>query len=73
MVRLYDWAGRTELPPEAQALAEEGLAVVGKRGRQAAWRNIKLGNDVLGACARISWQRAPATFSLVCSTQHSRY
>jgi hypothetical protein len=69
MVRLYDWAGRTELPPEAQAEAE--LAVVGKRGRQGEWRNIKLGNDVLGRCASISWQRdtqrpAQGSFTLLC-------
>lgn len=67
VVRLYDWAGRTQLPPEAQAETE--LAVVGKRGRQGAWRNLKLGNDVLGACASLSWQRVPAIFTLVCPTQ----
>lgn len=72
VVRLYDWAGRTELPPDAQAQAEDGLAVVGKRGRQGAWRNIKLGHDVLGACASISWQRTPAAFTLVCPDQPSR-
>jgi hypothetical protein len=67
VVRLYDWAGRTSLPPDAQAETE--LAVVGKRGRQGAWRNIKLGSDVLGACASISWQRVPAAFTLICPAQ----
>ncbi|OYQ32002.1 hypothetical protein CHU93_04000 [Sandarakinorhabdus cyanobacteriorum] len=69
LVRLYDWAGRTNLPPEAQAETE--LAVVGKRGRQGAWRNIKLGRDVLGACASIGWQRDAerpqlSSFTLLC-------
>lgn len=57
VVRLFDWAGRTSLPPEAQAETE--LAVVGKRGRQGAWRNIKLGQDVIFTCASIGWQRTP--------------
>jgi len=69
VVRLYDWAGRTSLPPEAQAETE--LAVVGKRGRQGAWRNIKLGNDVLGACASLAWRRDTqrpelGSFTLLC-------
>ena len=69
VVRLYDWAGRTTLPPDAQAETE--LAVVGKRGRQGAWRNIKLGRDVLAACASISWQREAqrpeqGSFTLLC-------
>jgi hypothetical protein len=56
-VRLFDWAGRTELPPDADA--EAGLAVVGRRGRQGEWRNVKLGADVLAACASVTLQRDP--------------
>jgi hypothetical protein len=54
-VRLFDWAGRSELPPDAEA--DDAALVVGKRGRQGAWRNLKLGRDVLGGCASFSWQR----------------
>jgi hypothetical protein len=43
--------------------------VTGKRGRQRGWPSLKLGRDALGSCASISWQRAPATFWLVCPTQ----
>jgi hypothetical protein len=57
-VRLFDWAGKAELPPDAEA--DDAALVVGKRGRQGAWRNLKLGRDVLGGCASISWQRDPA-------------
>ena len=71
VVRLYDWAGRTALPADAQAETE--LAVVGKRGRQGAWRNIKLGRDVLAACASIGWRREAkrpeqGSFTLLCAT-----
>lgn len=68
-VRLFDWAGRTELPPDAEA---DGAALVtGRRGRQGAWRNLKLGRDVLGSCASFSWQRGTvdrgaARLELVC-------
>jgi hypothetical protein len=54
-VRLFDWAGKAELPPDAEA--DDAALVVGKRGRQGAWRNLKLGRDVLGGCASFSWQR----------------
>lgn len=54
-VRLFDWAGKAELPPDAEA--DDAALVVGKRGRQGAWRNLKLGRDVLGRCASISWSR----------------
>jgi hypothetical protein len=63
-VRLFDWAGSTALPPDADA--EDGLAAVGRRGRQGAWRNVKLGADVLAGCASISWQRQPAELALTC-------
>jgi len=56
--RLFDWAGKAELPPDAEA--DDAALVIGKRGRQGAWRNLKLGRDVLGRCASISWQRDPA-------------
>lgn len=55
-VRLFDWAGRSELPPD-DAQPDEALPVVGKRGRQGAWRNVKLGRDVFGQCASITLQR----------------
>lgn len=68
-VRLFDWAGKAELPPEAQA--DDAALVVGKRGRQGAWRNLKLGRDVLGRCASIAWQRDAGDpergrFELIC-------
>jgi len=64
VVRLFDWAGRTSLPPDADPQAE--LTVTGKRGRQDRWANVKLGHDVLSACAGFDWQRAPARFRLIC-------
>lgn len=63
-VRLFDWAGRSELPPDADA--GEDLTVTGRRGRQRGWPILKLGRDVLGACASIAWQPQPGQFSLVC-------
>lgn len=68
-VRLFDWAGRSTLPPDADP--EPGLAVVGKRGRQDEWRNLKLGTDVLGRCASLVWRREPGrpdrgSITLVC-------
>ena len=56
-VRLFDWAGKAELPPDADA--GEGQMVIARRGRQRGWAILKLGNDVLGRCASISWQRDP--------------
>ena len=54
-VRLFDWAGKAELPPAAES---DGAALVtGKRGRQRGWPILKLGRDVLGRCASINWQR----------------
>ncbi|MBU6164506.1 MAG: hypothetical protein KGQ52_00075 [Alphaproteobacteria bacterium] len=63
-VRLFDWAGRTSLPPDADPAAE--LTVTGTRGRQDQWANAKLGRDVLAACASLRWSREPAQFTLVC-------
>lgn len=54
-VRLYDWAGKAQLPPDADS--DEAALVTGKRGRQRGWPILKLGRDVLGRCASISWQR----------------
>jgi hypothetical protein len=64
MVRLFDWAGRTSLPPDSDGEAE--LTVTGKRGRQDRWANIKLGSDVLSRCASLVWTRNPAQFQLTC-------
>lgn len=55
-VRLYDWAGKAELPPDA-AHSDEAM-VTGKRGRQRGWPILKLGRDMLGQCASLTWQRA---------------
>ena len=54
-VRLFDWAGKAELPPDAEG--DEAALVTGKRGRQRGWPILKLGRDVLGRCASIAWQR----------------
>lgn len=54
-VRLYDWAGRAELPPDADA--DDAAVVIGKRGRQRGWPILKLGHDVLSGCASITWRR----------------
>jgi hypothetical protein len=54
-VRLFDWAGRSQLPPDADG--DDGLTVTGSRGRQRGWPILKLGRDVLAGCASLSWQR----------------
>ncbi len=64
-VRLFDWAGRSNLPPDADPDAE--LTAVGKRGRQGSWAVLKLGQDVIAACASIRWQRSPAQLELTCA------
>ncbi|WP_156256396.1 pepsin/retropepsin-like aspartic protease family protein, partial [Sandarakinorhabdus oryzae] len=56
-VRLFDWAGKAELPPDADA--SEGDMVTGKRGRQRGWPILKLGRDVLASCANLTWHRDP--------------
>lgn len=54
-VRLFDWAGKAQLPLDAES--DEAALVTGKRGRQRGWPILKLGRDVLGRCASIAWQR----------------
>lgn len=56
-VRLFDWAGKAELPPDADA--SEDAMVTGKRGRQRGWPILKLGRDVLAGCASLTWRRDP--------------
>jgi len=65
-VRLFDWAGKAELPPETDAQGA-AVTVVGRRGRQRGWPVLKLANDVLNSCASIAWQREPARFQLICA------
>jgi hypothetical protein len=64
LVRLFDWAGNTSLPPDADPNAD--LVVTGSRGRQGRWANVKLGHDVLAVCAQYGWQRTPPEMILVC-------
>ncbi len=64
MVRLFDWAGRSQLPPDADA--DSALTVTSSRGRQDRWTNVKLGADLLAGCASISWHRRPAELVLEC-------
>ncbi len=68
-VRLFDWAGKAQLPPDAES--DEAALVTGKRGRQRGWPILKLGRDVLGRCASIAWQRDASDpergrFELIC-------
>lgn len=56
-VRLFDWAGKAQLPPDADA--GEGAMVTGRRGRQRGWPILKLGRDVLANCASLTWRRDP--------------
>jgi hypothetical protein len=63
-VRLFDWAGRSELPPDSDE--EQTLTVTGSRGRQRGWPILKLGADALGACASLAWDQPLARFTLVC-------
>jgi len=63
-VRLFDWAGRSELPPDTDE--EQTLTVTGSRGRQRGWPILKLGADALGACASLAWDQPLARFTLQC-------
>lgn len=56
-VRLFDWAGKAQLPPDADGAG--GAVVTARRGRQRGWPILKLGSDVLSVCASIGWQRDP--------------
>jgi hypothetical protein len=58
-VRLFDWAGRADLPPDTDV--SEGAMVTGSRGRQSGWPILKLGRDVLDGCASITWRRDVGT------------
>lgn len=64
-VRLFDWSGKAELPPEADP-DQTAVTVLGRRGRQRGWPVLKLGSEVLNTCASIAWQREPARWRLVC-------
>jgi hypothetical protein len=63
-VRLFDWAGRSELPPDTDA--EQTLTVTGSRGRQRGWPILKLGADALGGCASLAWDQPMARLTLLC-------
>ena len=63
-VRLFDWAGRSELPPDTDA--EQTLTVTGSRGRQRGWPILKLGADALGSCASLAWDQPLARVTLLC-------
>lgn len=64
-VRLFDWAGRADLPPEADP-DQAAVTVVGRRGRQRGWPVLKLGNDLLATCASIAWNRQTMIWQLQC-------
>ena len=65
LVRLYDWAGRSALPPDAD---DDGTATItGRRGRQRGWPVLKIGQDRLAGCASLEYQAGPpARLLLVC-------
>jgi hypothetical protein len=64
-VRLFDWAGAADLPPDA-GTDRAALTVIGRRGRQRGWPVLKLGDDVLGRCASLRWLREPGQLQLAC-------
>lgn len=64
-VRLYDWAGKADLPPEADP-ENSAVTIVGRRGRQRGWPVLKLGGDVLDACASVGWQSQTKMWQLTC-------
>lgn len=63
-VRLFDWSGSAELPPDADPDAP--LTVTASRGRQRGWPILKLGADVLADCAEITWRRTGSEMALTC-------
>lgn len=65
-VRVFDWTGTAQLPPDADASADTGAVVTGSRGRQRGWPILKLGRDALAGCASISWQPQGKLISLTC-------
>lgn len=64
-VRLFDWAGKADLPPEADP-ENAAVTVIGRRGRQRGWPVLKLGGDVLDACASIAWDGQAKIWQLMC-------
>jgi hypothetical protein len=64
-VRLFDWAGGADLPPDA-GTDRAALTVIGRRGRQRGWPVLKLGDDVLGRCASLRWRREAGEWLLTC-------
>ena len=62
--RVFDWSGNTSIP-DADLLPGEAI-VAGRAGAQREWAKLAIGNDHLGACAEIVWQRLPLTMELVC-------
>lgn len=63
-VRLFDWSGSAELPPDSDPDAP--LTVTASRGRQRGWPILKLGADVLDGCAEIAWRAASSEIALTC-------
>ena len=56
-VRLFDWAGSADLPPDADA---------GGEAEAVGWPILKLGRDALAGCASITWQPQGKQISLAC-------
>lgn len=63
-VRLFDWAGARQLPPDSDPDAP--LLVSKRLGDQRGWAMLQLGADVLAPCAEISWRRSPPELALTC-------
>ena len=62
--RVFDWSGRTNIPDADIAPGE--AVVAGRADNQRQWPKLAIGNDHLGACAEIAWQRTPLAIDLVC-------
>lgn len=62
--RLFDWSGKAQLPAETAAADE--IIVRGRFDGQRSWPKLALGNDVLGDCAELAWQRLPLQMVLTC-------
>lgn len=63
-VRLFDWAGARQLPPDSDPDAP--LLVSKRLGDQRDWAMLQLGADVLAPCAEIAWRRSPPELALTC-------
>lgn len=66
-VRLFDWSGKADLPPDGDEAAV--LTVTARNSRQRGWPLLRLGQDVLAGCHGLAFHRQQQTIALACPTR----